>query len=201
MKKILFTFVVLAVAIITIQALRIDALQERAMRYERNTTALLSDVEHYRTSDSLNAAKASILSLRLGEMEKHRAEDLRTIASLRVKRDELEQVTKMQMRTIAELRGTARDTVIIRDSVEVVRGLYIEVQDEWIDMHGTIDKRGEFIGSLEVRDSLTVVETVQRHRFLGFLWKTKRIKSREIDVKSHNPHTHIMGVESIQIEQ
>ena len=57
-----------------------------------------------------------------------------------------------------------------------------------------------FSGTLEVRDSLLVVETVQRKRFLGFLWKTKRVKSREIDVVSKNPYTDIVGVESIRRE-
>jgi hypothetical protein len=85
---------------------------------------------------------------------------------------------------------------IIRDTVKA-----LNVSDEWIDLHGVIYDDGEFDGTLEVRDSLAIVETVQRKRFLGFLWRTKRIKSREVDVVSKNPYSQIVGLESITIKQ
>ena len=66
----------------------------------------------------------------------------------------------------------------------------------------TITKlRGTVRDSIVNRDSILVAATVQYKRFLGFLWKTKKIKNREIDVISRNPHTKIMGVEYIEIEK
>jgi hypothetical protein len=200
MRKILFTFAVVAVAIIAIMGCRIHSLTAESERNASNTSALLEAVEHYRTSDSLNAVKASILTLKMAELEKHRADDLKTIETLKIKRNELEQYTALQTRTIAELQGKARDTIIIRDSVIVEHLTCIDIADAWIDLHGCIDPDDNFSGTLEVRDSLLVVETVQRKRFLGFLWKTKRVKSREIDVVSKNPYTEIVGVESIRRE-
>lgn len=187
-------------AIIAIMGWRIHSLTAESERNASNTSALLEEVEHYRTSDSLNAVKASILTLKMAELEKHRADDLKTIETLNIKRNELEQYTALQTRTIAELQGKARDTVIIRDSVIVEHLTCIDIADAWIDLHGCIDPDDNFSGTLEVRDSLLVVETVQRKRFLGFLWKTKRVKSREIDVVSKNPYTDIVGVESIRRE-
>lgn len=198
--KFLLIFAVATLATIGWQAWRIDALKAENARNHSNATALLSEVEHYRTSDSLNAAKASILTLKMAELEKHRADDLKTIETLKIKRNELEQYTALQTRTIAELQGKARDTIIIRDSVIVEHLTCIDIADAWIDLHGCIDPDDNFSGTLEVRDSLLVVETVQRKRFLGFLWKTKRVKSREIDVVSKNPYTDIVGVESIRRE-
>lgn len=200
-RNILLIFVVAVVTIVTLQALRIKELTRQNDRNLRNATALLTDVEHYRTKDSLNAVKAEVLTLKIAELERYRAEDAKAIQTLKIKRKELEQITTMQTRTIADLKGKARDTVIIVDSAEVLKLQCIDVADEWIDLHGCIDTEGDFSGTLEVRDSLLIVETVQRKRFLGFLWKTKRIKSRTIDAKSCNPYTQIMGVESIQIEQ
>lgn len=199
-KKIIYIFVLVIGVIITLQALRIKTLTEQNERNERNATALLEDVQHYRTADSLNAIKTAVLSLKISELEKYRAEDIKTIETLKIKRKELEQVTTMQTRTIADLKGRARDTIVIVDSVEVVRMQCVDVADKWIDLHGCIDPEGDFSGTLEVRDSLLIVETIQRKRFLGFLWKTKRIKSRTIDATSRNPYTEIVGVESIQIE-
>lgn len=200
MRKFLFTFAVVAVAIIAIMGWHIHLLTAESERNASNTNALLEEVEHYRTSDSLNAVKASILTLKMAELKKHRADDLKTIETLKIKRNELEQYTALQTRTIAELQGKARDTIIIRDSVIVEHLTCIDIADAWIDLHGCIDPDDNFSGTLEVRDSLLVVETVQRKRFLGFLWKTKRVKSREIDVVSKNPYTEIVGVESIRRE-
>lgn len=197
--KITLILALVGVIFIVMQALRIKSLTGERDRYRSNTTALLRDVEHYRTQDSLNAVKTEVLSLKLSEMERYRAEDMKTIESLKIRKKDLEQVTTMQMQTIAELRGTVADTVVmvreVRDTVQV-----LHVSDEWIDLHGIVAD-GAFDGTLEVRDSLLIAETVKRARFLGFLWRTKRIKSREVDVMNKNPYTEIMGIESIIIEQ
>lgn len=197
--KITLILALVGVIFIGLQALRIKSLTGERDRFRSNTTALLRDVERYRTSDSLNAVKTAILSLKLSEMERYRAEDIKTIESLKLRKKDLEQVTTMQMQTIADLRGTVADTVVmvreVRDTVQV-----LHVSDEWIDLHGIVAD-GAFDGTLEVRDSLLIAETVERARFLGFLWRTKRIKSRQIDVTNKNPYSTIVGVESIIIEQ
>lgn len=197
--KITLILALVGVIFIGLQALRIKSLTGERDRYRSNTTALLRDVERYRTSDSLNAVKTEVLSLKLSEMERYRAEDIKTIESLKLRKKDLEQVTTMQMQTIADLRGTVADTVVmvreVRDTVQV-----LHVSDEWIDLHGIVAD-GAFDGTLEVRDSIYIVESVQRARFLGFLWRTKRVKSREVDVMNKNPYTEIMGIESIIIEQ
>lgn len=197
--KITLILALVGVIFIGLQAMRIKSLTGERDRYRSNTTALLRDVERYRTSDSLNAVKTEVLSLKLSEMERYRAEDLKTIESLKLRKKDLEQVTTMQMQTIADLRGTVADTVVmvreVRDTVQV-----LHVSDEWIDLHGIVAD-GAFDGTLEVRDSIYIVESVQRARFLGFLWRTKRVKSRKVDVMNKNPYTEIMGIESIIIEQ
>jgi hypothetical protein len=197
--KITLILALVGVIFIGLQYMRIKSLTGERDRYRSNTTALLRDVERYRTSDSLNAVKTEVLSLQLSEMERYRAEDLKTIESLKIREKDLEQVTTMQMQTIADLRGTVADTVVmvreVRDTVQV-----LHVSDEWIDLHGIVAD-GAFDGTLEVRDSIYIVESVQRARFLGFLWRTKRVKSREVDVMNKNPYTEIMGIESIIIER
>lgn len=190
-------------ALFVIYCVEVRTLNGRLSASQRTVQALMVDVERYRTSDSLNAAKASVLSLRLSEMERYRAADMKLIESLKVKKKELEQVTSVQLQTIAALKGQVRDSVVIvHNTVSLVDSVQVlDVNDEWIDLHGVIYQDGAFDGTLEVRDSLLVVETVQRARFLGFLWRTRRVKSREVDVVSKNPYTAIMGVESTIIEQ
>lgn len=197
--KIIISVATVMLALIWLQALRINKLTEERDRFESNTSALLSAVTMWRTKDSLNVAKAEVLSLRLAEMERYRAEDLKTIESLRIRKRDLEQITTIQSKTIAELRGKVRDTIVVyreilRDTMQT-----LHISDKWVDLHGIINS-GSFDGTLEVRDSLIIVESVERERFLGFLWHTKRIKKRFVDVTNKNPYTTIVGVESIQID-
>lgn len=179
----------------------INVLKSEANRYKENTKTLMQDVGRYRTSDSLNAVKVSALTLELRELECYRAKDVQLIESLQVKKRELERITSMQMQTIANIKGQVKDSIIYRDKIirDTIKAL--SVSDEWIDLRGEIYNDGSFSGTLEVRDSLTVVETVRYRRFLGFLWKTKRVKYRMVDVVNKCPYTQITGLESIVIEQ
>ena len=201
MKKIILGAILALVAVCYFQYRSINSLKSEANRYKENTKTLMQDVGRYRTSDSLNAVKVSTLTLELRELESYRAKDMQLIESLQVKKRELERITSMQMQTIANIKGQVKDSIIYRDKIirDTIKAL--SVSDEWIDLHGVVYDDGAFDGTLEVRDSLTVVETVRYRRFLGFLWKTKRVKHRTVDVVNKCPYTHITGLESIVIEQ
>lgn len=201
MKKIILGAILALVAVCYFQYRSINSLKSETNRYKENTKTLMQDVGRYRTSDSLNAVKVSTLTLELREMESYRAKDMRLIESLQVKKRELERITSMQMQTIANIKGQVKDSIVYRDKIirDTIKAL--SVSDEWIDLHGVVYDDGAFDGTLEVRDSLTVVETVRYRRFLGFLWKTKRVKHRAVDVVNKCPYTQISGLESIVIEQ
>lgn len=181
--------------------LRITELKKEKATYESNAIGLLKQVVKYRTRDSLNAAKVAVLTLKVSELEEYRAADTKVIETLKIKRKELEQLTTMQTRTIAQLKGRMRDTVIYRDRVIPDTLQKLEINNKWIDLIGLVNRNGEFDGTLSVVDSLTIVQTVQHARFLGFLWKTKKVKSRTLDVTSKNPYTEIVNVSSIIIEK
>lgn len=205
MKKYLIwaaiAMVVAAVATIWVQRTKIEKLTDERNRYRGNTETLLQDIETYKTKDSLNAAKVGVLELKLSEFEKYRASDAELIKTLQTKNRELERVTTTQMETINELRATVRDSVVYLpgDTVTTVVRC-IEYSDKWVDFDGCIINN-TFSGKIITRDSLLITETVQYKRWLGFLWKTKRIKNREFDIVSKNPHTKITGFEVITIEK
>ena len=206
MKKYLIwaaiAMVVAAVATIWVQRTKIEKLTDERNRYRGNTETLLQDVETYKTKDSLNAAKVGGLELKLSEFEKYRASDAELIKTLQTKNRELEAVTTAQMETITKLRGTVRDSIVYLpgDTTTIVLKC-VDISDPWFSLKGCTTPDGEFTGTFVNRDSILVAATVQYKRFLGFLWKTKKIKNREIDVVCKNPHTKIMGVEYIEIEK
>lgn len=206
MKKYLIwaaiAMVVAAVATIWVQRTKIEKLTDERNRYRGNTETLLQDVETYKTKDSLNAAKVGVLELKLSEFEKYRASDAELIKTLQTKNRELERVTTTQMETINELRATVRDSVVYLPGDTVTTILRcVDIVEPWFELHGCATPDGQFTGTHINRDSLLIVETVQYKRFWGFLWKTRKIKNREIDVVSKNPATRILGVEFVTIEK
>lgn len=190
-----------AVVTIWVQRSRINTLTGERDKYRTNTETLLQEVSRYQTKDSLNAAKVGVLELKLSEFEKYRGSDAELIKTLQTKNRELERVTTTQMETINELRATVRDSVVYLPGDTVTTVLHcIEYSDKWVDFDGCIINN-TFSGKIITRDSLLITESVQYKRFLNFLWKTKRIKNREFDIVSKNPHTKITGFEVITIEK
>lgn len=193
---------VAAVVTIWVQRSRINQLTGERDKYRTNTETLLQDVSRYQTKDSLNAAKVGVLELKLSEFEKYRASDAELIKTLQTKNRELERVTTTQMETINELRATVRDSIVYLPGDTVTTILRcVDIVEPYFELHGCATPDGQFTGTYINRDSLLIVETVQYKRWLGFLWKTKKIKNREIDVVSKNPATKILGVEFVTIEK
>jgi hypothetical protein len=193
---------VAAVVTIWVQRSRINTLTGERDKYRTNTETLLQEVSRYQTKDSLNAAKVGVLELKLSEFEKYRASDAELIKTLQTKNRELERVTTTQMETINELRATVRDSVVYLPGDTVTTVLRcVDIVEPYFELHGCATPDGQFTGTHINRDSLLIVETVQYKRWLGFLWKTKKIKNRQIDVVSKNPATKILGVEFVTIEK
>lgn len=201
-KYLILAAIILAVAAaFWVQHVKIKRLTEERDKYRSNTEILLQDVKTYKTKDSLNAIKVGNLELSLAEYKKYRADDLALIKTLQTKNRDLERVTTTQMETINELRATVRDSVVYLPGDTVVTVLRcIEYSDKWVDLDGCIINN-TFSGKIITRDSLLITESVQYKRWLGFLWKTKRIKNREFDIVSKNPNSKITGFEVITIEK
>lgn len=186
-------------SVCAIQHRRIQQLTGERDKYRHNTEALLTDVETYRVRDSLNAACVQSLELTVKEFERFRAADAALIKQLKARNRDLAAVNKTQSQTIIDLRATPKDTTIIRDTIQIP-AVAVHCGDAWFDFDGLLTA-DEFTGTLANRDSLVVVESVQYKRFLGFLWKTNKVKNRRVDVVSKNPHSTIMGVEHVVIEK
>lgn len=179
---------------------RLQRVSAERDRYKGNTAVLLSDMEAYRVRDSLSAARVESLELSIKEYERFRAADAEIIRELKAKNRDLAAVNKTQSQTIIELSAAPVDTVVIvRDSIRIP-AVAVHCGDAWFDFDGVLTK-DNFTGVLHNRDSLLIVETVKYKRFLGFLWKTKKVAARWVDAVSHNPHTEIKGLEYVVIEK
>lgn len=210
-NKIIIILAILLVASIgttTIFANINSGLKDKNALLESNQNTLLferdfalSESQKYKACDSLSAAKVIALELSIAQYKKYRAEDLKLINSLRIKKSELEKVINSQTETINSLKTELHDTTIIYEhGVDTLKSF--EYTSEWIDVNGIVNlNKDEVELDIANREALAIVETVQYKRFLGFLWKTKQIKNREIDIVSKNPHTKIIGVDVSSIKQ
>ena len=200
-KILIAAALILAAAIAFLwQGRTIEQLKVERDRYKGNTETLLTDVETFRVRDSLSAARVQSLELTVKEFERFRAEDAAIIRELKNKNRDLSQVNETQSQTIIDLLAVPKDTVVIvRDSIRVP-AVAVHCGDAWYDFDGVLTVE-QFTGTLANRDSLLLAETVKYKRFLGFLWKTRRVQDRQLDVVSRNPHTMILGLEHIVIEK
>lgn len=185
--------------VIVLQGMSVGRIKSERNRYERNTESLLLNVEQYKIRDSLHAARVQSLELTVKEFERFRADDAALIKELKQRNRDLAAVNKTQSQTIIDLRAIPRDTVVVRDSVKVP-AVAVHCGDAWFDFDGLLTEK-EFTGTLVNRDSLVIAESVKYKRFLGFLWKTRKVENRQLDVVSKNPHTKIMGIEHVIIEK
>lgn len=201
MKRFLFLALLIAGALLWVQSARLRSERRERQRLESNQTALLSDVEFYRTKAGEAAASVQRLELRAAEFEKLRAADAAAIRRLGIKIRRLEATAKTATQTVVELRAKLRDTAIVRETpagavvVDSMRSF--RWRDPWVTVEGLVE-RDSVACRVESIDTLRqVVHRVPR-RFLFIRWGTKAIRQ---EVVSSNPHTRIVYTEYIEFER
>ena len=202
MKNLSFWLVVICVGLLVALGFSLNSLKNvkaESSKYKANTETLLSEVERYKIQDSLSAARTASLELTVKEFERFRAEDAALIKELKKKNRDLSDISKAQSETIIALRAVPKDTVVITKDSIVTPAVSVHCGDIWFEFNGYLTDK-EFSGTLVNRDSLVLAETVKYRRFLGFLWKTKRVDERTLQAVSKNPHTTILNLEHILIE-
>lgn len=212
MKKIIIKIAIIAVAILAFVLAfhKIYKLKEENARLLSNQEILLTqkqtimaESQAYRVSDSLNAAKVSELQFTLKEYKKYRAQDLQLIEQLKVKKSDLQKVIDSQTETINSLSAKLNDSIRIDTVTNIADTLKcFDYKSKWTDVSGCIDLKCDNINlQIKNRESLKIVETVVYKRFLGFLWKTNRVKDRQVDVVSENPNTTITNLDYVSIKR
>lgn len=177
---------------------RLERSQAECERYRHDVELLQTGMKEYTTKDSLNAAQVSQLELTIREYERYRADDSQLIRTLQMRNRDLNGVITAQSKMLAEVHGLAHDSLIyVSDTVQVMARC-VDIDQPFLTLHGCMAGR-EFVGDLEVRDSILIVESVRYGRFLGFLWKTKKVKDRHWDIVSRNPDVTITGFDVVTI--
>lgn len=157
--------------------------------YKRNMNSALIECAEWKTKDSLSAAKNATLNLKISELERYRSDDINQINQLKKKNEELNNLIKNSSKTEIKIITQLKDTVIYKDTVK-----YFNWNDDWTSVKGLIQKDTVDL-NISNSDSLVISVATKYKRFLGFLWKTKKIKDQNVYVVSKNPHTTITNIE------
>lgn len=206
--KRLIVFIIITLFIVATHVY-IEKLKSEVSLLRGNQELLLSDNEgllaeqrRYKVADSLNAVKVSSLELTLEEYKRFKEKDAKLIEHLRSSNMNLKGVVSTQMSTLEVLSAKLKDSIKI-DTVTLRADTLkcFSYTSQWAEVKGCVDLREDTLGLQIVnKESLKIVETVKYKRFLGFLWKTNKIKERNVDVLSLNPNTQIVSCEYVTIE-
>lgn len=163
-------------------------------RYHMNSEALLSDIERIRIDSTHMAVDVRTLRLSVSEFERHRAKDARLIKKLGVRIRNLEAAARHEIEVAGPIDAVVRETVIIRDSVPVLRQK-VNMHTPYIELTGIIENE-RLKGDLRIPVTLHQAVWIEYKRRWIF-WK--RVKAIHQTISSNNPYVRVMYSEYIQI--
>ena len=195
LSKYLLVAVLLLSGIVYIQYRRNVHLANERDRYQANNTALLSEVRRMRIDSTTLAVDTKGLRLTVEEYKRFRAQDAETIKKLGVKIKNLEAAAKHQLELGGPIDAAVKDTVIIRDTVPLLRQK-VEMITPPIQLTGMIED-SRLKGQIRVPVTLNQAIWVE---YKGW-WFWKRVKAIHQSISSDNPYVDIKYTEYFQIQK
>ena len=193
-KRLLFEVVVIGTLLLAVFILFKGYQREKGerMRFENNQAVLLAQIQTYKVSDSLNAARVGALELTVREFKDNFKEQAALLKEMGVKLNRLQSVTSLATQTTTNFVTTVRDSVIFRDVP--VRVQKIEFSDKWLSMNGFIEER-KFYGEITTRDSLIQAISRVPRMFLFIPYGTKGIEQSIVSANKRTEFTYLRYIE------
>ncbi|MGN0044638.1 DUF6549 family protein [Alistipes indistinctus] len=192
-NRLLLVALALAVAATVLLWRRAARLTEERDRFRMNSTALLSDVKRMQIDSATMALDAKALRLTIDEYKEFRAKDAETIERLGVKIKNLEAAARQEVEVKAPIDAAIRDTLIIRDTVPLLRQK-VEMVTPYIQLTGLIENK-RLKGDIKVPVTLNQAVWVE---YKGW-WFWKRVKAIHQSISSDNPYVEVKYSEYIRI--
>ena len=187
-------FIVLGAAVCLLWHRNVRLRGERD-RYRSNTEALMSDMKRMQVDSATVAVDVKGLQLSVEEYKRLRAEDASKIKAMGVKIRNLQAAAKHKIEIAGPIDAVVRDTLIICDTVPVVR--------QKVEM---ITPHIQFVGLIEdnrLKGEIRVPVTLQQAVWIEYkrrwiFWK--RVKAVHQTIASDNPYVQIRYSEYIAIQ-
>lgn len=195
MKYLLFIIVVLAGAL-TISVKSCQEVRKDRGRLSDNQRALMSEIDFYRTNDSLSVASVERLTLSNREFTRYCCKLEETVSNLNLKIKRLQSVSQTATETEYQVKTEIRDSIVVLPG-RIDTLPCIDYRNNYLTLSGCF-KNKEFDGIIQTRD--TIEQIVHRvPRKLWFIrWGTKAIRQ---EVISKNPYSRITYTEYIELKR
>lgn len=171
--------------------------KKESKRLASNQSALLADMQLYKTKAGENAAKVQKLELTKLEFEKQCVALKNEVEALGIKTRRLESVISTSTKTEAQVTTPVRDSIVYRDREQPPDTLRcFNFSDDYLKVNGCIEK-DTFNGKVESLDTLIHAAHRVPKKFLFFKFGCKAI---ELEVVSKNPHSKITYSRYIELK-
>lgn len=171
-----------------------DLLRSNQETILRDYDIKVKEANLYKVRDSLSAVKIGAMQLTLDEYKALNSDTYSIIKELKGRNGDLESAVEASMMNEKVVHTYIRDTVLIGDTVH-----HFSYNDKWTSVTGFVKYPDSVYLQLRNKEYIRAVEVVEYKRFLGFLWKTRRVKSRDIKIMSDNPNTEIIDASYVRI--
>lgn len=188
-------FVLLAAAVCVLWHRNVRLRGERD-RYRSNTEVLMSDMKRLRVDSATMAVDVKGLRLNVEEYKRLRRGDAEKIKAMGVKLRRLQAAARHEVVVSGPIDAAVRDTVVVRDTVPLVRQK-VEMITPHIRLTGLIED-SRLKGEIRVPVTLHQAIWIEYKRRWLFWKKAKAVHQR---ITSDNPYVEIEYTEYIQIEK
>lgn len=197
MRKILiYLSAVLLLSTIILSNRLIVSERERKIA-KSNVEVLLSDVEHYKTSDSLNATSVRELQMTVKDLKHLNSNYVSAIKQLRVDKKALEALTSAKIVVKDTIRVAVRDTIIEGDTLKG-----FNYKSEFLQLNGRIQKDTVSI-NYQHTNQITIVQSLARKKFLFIKLPVSLFgyRHRKIDILPADPKSKVECAEFVTIKK
>ena len=197
MRKLIVALLVLLVSACIFFAHGWREQKKENKRLAGNQSALLADVQLYKTQAGESAAKVQKLELTKSEFERQCVTLKNEVEALGIKTKRLESVINTSTKTEVQVTAPVRDSIVYRDREQPPDTLRcFDFTDNYLKVNGCIEK-DSFNGRVESLDTLIHVAHRVPKKFLFFRFGCKAI---ELEVVSKNPHSKITYSRYIELK-
>lgn len=198
-KLLLFVYCVLVTILAVFLIKRNSTIASERDRYDSNQSALMTEIETYKTESGKNAAKVQQLELTADEFKKNCEDQAAIIEDMGLKIKRLKYTSSNGINTNIDINTVLKDTVIYEkiDTVYVANNAKsFKWNDDWNSIEGTIvnDKVNcKYNGS----DTLTVAAVKVPHKFWFIKWGCKYV---EVDIANQNPCSQVVWNRTVKFK-
>lgn len=184
----LFIIMLGMVCTISFQAKYIKKQKANIERLDGNVTALTTDINHFKVSDSLNAATIQSLNITVSEFKDMNIEAKKTIDALNIKYKRLLKANQTITQENQDLLlNKTIDTLILKDTI--VKTVSASYRSPYLDLD-IYDLGNQYQVKYESRDTIDqILENIPK-KFLFIRYGTKGFKTTYVN---RNPNAKIVG--------